>query len=195
MIKTGKSISSYFLLLFLAFFLSVSVSNGQRTGLDLLGSKETIEIPFTESNGLLMIKLKMNGVPLTFMYDTGAENTILFKKEIAILLGLESTRRIRIIGSDLSNTIFGFIVHNVKFKLRPSVERIESIIVLEENVYKIQESTGHQIDGLLGGNFFRNTVVKIDYRKDKLVISHPLKVLPNLEEYTEIPAFFTDQKP
>jgi predicted aspartyl protease len=54
--------------------------DAQNTGLDLLGGKNRIEIPFTESNGLLMINLRMNNVPLTFLFDTGAENTILFKK-------------------------------------------------------------------------------------------------------------------
>ena len=167
----------------------------QRTGLDLLGDKKRIEIPFIESNGLLMIHLKMNGIPLTFMFDTGAENTILFKREIAQLLGLQSSRRIRIIGSDLSNTIFGYIVHNVNFKLKDNVERIESIIVLEENVYKIQESTGLQVDGLLGGNFFRNTILKVDYRRSRLIVSHPILDRLDLEGYTEMKCRFSEQKP
>lgn len=168
---------------------------GQRTGLDLLGTKDQIEIPFSETNGLLMLHLRLNGIPLNFLFDTGAENTILFKKEIAQLLGLKSSRRIKIIGSDLSNTIHGFIVHNVHFKIRNEVERIESIIVLEDNVYKIQESTGHQVDGLLGGNFFRNTIVKIDYRTNKLIVSHPINKKVNLHGFEEIESVFTDQKP
>jgi predicted aspartyl protease len=160
-----------------------------------LGDKDRIEIPFTEANGLLMLQLRMNGLPLTFMFDTGAENTILFKKEIAQLLGMQSSRRIRIIGSDLSNTIFGFIVHNVHFKIKNNIERIESIIVLEENVYRIQESTGYQVDGLIGGNFFRNTIVKIDYRRNKMVVSHPIRTSVENQEYAEISALFKDQKP
>ena len=182
------------LLISMSFRPGASVS-AQRTGLDLLGDKKRIEIPFTESNGLLMIQLRMNGIPLTFLFDTGAENTILFKREIAQLLGLESSRRIRIIGSDLSNTIHGYIVHNVRFKLRENVERIESIIVLEENVYKIQESTGHQVDGLLGGNFFRNVIVKIDYRKNRIIVSHPIEDNIPLTDYQELNSFFIDQKP
>jgi hypothetical protein len=180
------------LIVFLTLGLSLS---GQRTGLDLLGSKHRIEIPFNQSNGLLLIELKMNGIPLTFMYDTGAENTILFKKEIAVFLGLESDRRIRIIGSDLSDAIYGFIVHNVNFKIRSEVQRVESIIVLEDNVYKIQESTGHQIDGLLGGNFFRNTIVKIDYRRSKIIVQHPVKAKLNLVGYEEVSSVFYEQKP
>lgn len=170
-------------------------AKAQRTGLDLLGDKNKIEIPFTETNGLLMIQLKMNGIPLTFMFDTGAENTILFKKEIAQLLGLQSNRRIKIIGSDLSNIIYGYIVHNVEFKLDYGIERIESIIVLEENVYKIQESTGHQVDGLLGGNFFRNTIVKVDYKRRHITVSHPINHKHNLKGYTEIGSTFKEQKP
>jgi predicted aspartyl protease len=173
----------------------LSFTSGQKTGLDLLGSRNKIEIPFSEVNGLLMIQLKMNGVPLTFIYDTGAENNIMFKREIALVIGLESSRRIKIVGADLSNTIYGNIVHNVHFELKRGVERVESIIVLEENVYKIQESTGYQIDGLLGGNFFRNTIVKIDYRRNKLEISHPINHKYNLSSYLPLDCIFSEQKP
>jgi hypothetical protein len=69
------------------------------------------------------------------------------------------------------------------------------MIVLDENVYKIQESTGHQVDGLLGGNFFRNTIVKIDYRRHKLIVSHPIEDQLDLEDYTSLDAIFSENKP
>lgn len=169
--------------------------HGQRTGLDLLQYKSRVDIPFEVHNGLLLIKLKMNGVNLNFLFDTGAENTILFKREIAVVLGMKSSRRVKLVGSSLSDYVYGYIVHNVHFQFQPNVSRLENIIVLEENIFDLQQILGMHVDGLIGGAFFRNAGVRIDYRKQIITVTNPAKSRTNLDSYVEVPTVFSDQKP
>jgi len=168
---------------------------GQRTGLDLLQHKSRVDIPFEIHNGLLLVKLKMNGVNLNFLFDTGAENTILFKREIAVVLGMKSSRRVKLVGSSLSDYVYGYIVHNVHFQFQPNVARYENIIVLEENIFDLQQVLGLHVDGLIGGSFFRNAGVRIDYRRQIVTVFNPAKYKINLGSYTEIPTVFNDHKP
>ncbi len=169
--------------------------SAQRSGLDLLQHKSRVDIPFEMHNGLILIKLKMNGVNLNFLYDTGAENTILFKREIAVVLGMKSSRRIKLVGSSLTDFVYGYVVHNVHFQFQPNVSRLENIIVLEENIFDLQQILGLHVDGLIGGSFFRNTGVKIDYHNQVISVYHPAKNRMNLDSYTEIPVIFNDHKP
>jgi len=194
-IRTSIRIKFLIYLSILLLTLSTTSLTGQRTGLDLLDHKSRVDIPFEIHNGLILIKLKMNGINLNFLYDTGAENTILFKREIAVVLGMKSSRRVKLIGSSLNNFIYGYIVHNVYFQFQSNVSRYENIIVLEENIFDLQQVLGLHVDGLIGGSFFRNTGVKIDYKKQIITIYHPAKNKMNLDDYSEIPVQFHDHKP
>jgi len=153
-IRTSIRIKFLIYLSILLLTLSTTSLTGQRTGLDLLDHKSRVDIPFEIHNGLILIKLKMNGINLNFLYDTGAENTILFKREIAVVLGMKSSRRVKLIGSSLNNFIYGYIVHNVYFQFQSNVSRYENIIVLEENIFDLQQVLGLHVDGLIGGSFF-----------------------------------------
>ncbi|HAQ38002.1 MAG TPA: hypothetical protein DCQ58_05785, partial [Saprospirales bacterium] len=84
---------------------------------------------------------------------------------------------------------------NVFFQFQPNVSRFDNIIVLEENIFDLQQVLGLHVDGLIGGSFFRNTGIKIDYKKQVITIYHPSKNKMNLDDYTEIPAQFQDHKP
>ncbi|MGB3798181.1 MAG: hypothetical protein WA952_00120, partial [Lewinella sp.] len=67
-----------FLTLFLPGVLWVSVMCGQRLDMKVLGNYRQIEIPFDTENDFIVIPILLNNlIPLRFIVDTGAENTVL----------------------------------------------------------------------------------------------------------------------
>ncbi|HOY18537.1 MAG TPA: hypothetical protein PLC89_14620, partial [Haliscomenobacter sp.] len=72
-----------FLLTLLLCCGSFSKTEGQINDLVFLNGETHVDIPFDYENNFIVIKLMFNDIfPLKFIFDTGAENTILTKREI-----------------------------------------------------------------------------------------------------------------
>lgn len=165
-------------------------------GLDLLEGKNKIEIPFQYLAGYIILKVKVKGIlPLNFIYDTGAEHTIFFEKHITNLLGFEYEDPIQIRGSDINSSILAYISRGIPLAIERAPVVTRDVVVLDENFLNLQEMTGVQIDGILGGSFFRNLIVGIDFKKKKLILWHPDNFNKKLKGYTTHPIEVIDNKP
>ena len=81
----------------LLLLLCVWYTGNAQTGFYLTNGKKRADIPFEFVNNFIVITLNFNGkLPLRFIYDTGAEHTILNKREIGDFLGLSNIVRIDI---------------------------------------------------------------------------------------------------
>ena len=79
----------------LIFGLATSCVQGQ-SGFLLPGGVKQIEIPFEYVNSFIILNIAFNGsLPLKFIFDTGAEHTILTKREISDLLQVHYDREFR----------------------------------------------------------------------------------------------------
>ena len=123
---------------------------------------------------------------MRFIFDTGAEHTILFKRIYADLLGVPYGRKIKILGSDLSREVSAFVSRNMTLGFPNGIVTRRDIIVLEEDYFHLDQFTGVSIDGIIGANVFRNLVVKIDYKRRVLHIYHPEKFSPPAGNYHSI---------
>jgi hypothetical protein len=134
-----------------------------------------VEIPFKYINGFIVLDVVFQKIiPLRFVFDTGAENTILFKREYAELLRIPYQKRIKIIGSDMSSEIFANVCHSVFLQVTNLQAVKYNMIVLEEDYLYLEEYIGSSIDGILGADFFKNFVVKIDYKREVLTLIDPM---------------------
>lgn len=152
-------------LLFLLFFATSMW--GQFHTIDLLAGKKQIEIPFEYDQGFIIIKVYLNGVlPLNFIFDTGAENTILLEKEYTHLMGIELSKTIDIIGSDRQRKVSGKIARNVNLSLEKGNTINLDLIVLDDNNIDFKNIIGRNIDGIIGGNFLLSAIVEINYKRN-----------------------------
>ena len=156
------------------FLLIGDICYAQIIGLDLLGKRKYVEIPFELEQDFIMVKVQFqNVIPLKLIFDTGAENTILFDKEITQLVGVKFERQITITGSDLDSALVANIARNTTMQLQGCQRVKRDIIVLEENTLLLNEKLGINVNGILGGSFFSNLVVSIDYKKRKIRLTNP----------------------
>lgn len=143
-------------------------------GLDLLGRNRYIDIPFELKQGFIIVEARFqNIVNLNFIFDTGAENTIFFDKEIPDLLNVKYDQRIKIMGSDFSKELYAKIARRVILKLDGVRPVRRDIVVLEENILLLEEKLGIKIDGIIGGSFFQNLVVRINFSKRYIRLINP----------------------
>ena len=81
----------------LIIFLSLGLTtlNAQMPGVIMAKGAKKVEIPFERQDNFIIVKVMFEKfLPLRFIVDTGAEHTILTKKEVATLLQIPFERTI-----------------------------------------------------------------------------------------------------
>ena len=152
--------------------------------LDLLQGKKKVTIPFTYVNNFIILDVKIYGIiPLHLIFDTGAEHVIIFKRQYTDLLQVPYDKRIPIVGSDLSRQIYALITRNSVLELQGLPATPYDLLVLEQDYFNLEELIGTPIDGVMGGGFFKNLIIHLDYRKLRMTLYDP--------NYFEIPHGYT----
>ena len=152
----------YFSIYFILFtFLQLLAQSGFT-----LKSVERVDIPFEYKNNLIIVSATFQGVlPLKFIFDTGAEHTIISKKEITDLLNIPYRREFKLIGSDMSTEISAFLISGIQLQIADLLLPNRSMLVLEKDVLSIEEVAGIQVHGILGADIFKRYIVQFDYQK------------------------------
>ena len=131
---------------------------------------ETVSLPLRlTSSGFLSGEVNIEGVEtaLNFIVDTGASVSVI-SDELAGMQGISrfaNNERMRVIGSaGVTDDVQSFLLPRVSFgkHSRSSV----TAIALDLNM--INEASGFQQAGILGGNFLRNYKLTFDFKNSKV---------------------------
>ena len=180
---------------FVALFLMLHSAKAQNVQFDNLGGRRFVEIPFEYHNNFIIVKTRLNNVlELNFIFDTGAQHSLVFKKLYTDLLGATYERRIQIVGSDLSQTLYAVVTRKLLLNVEDVVTFEKDLLVLEEDYFKLDEITGIRIDGLLGGETFKHFVVKINYRKRTITLLRKREFRPP-RKFDQIPLEIFESRP
>jgi hypothetical protein len=172
-------------LLVLVFAVSCSAQSGSY---GLMQDANKIDIPFEYRNGLIIVDVTFNYFfPLKFIFDTGAENTILARKEITDLIQVPYEREFTVLGSDLKTELKAYLVRNIHFVIsEKGVIPKHSLLVLEEDYFRFEEIAGLEIHGILGADVFRGMVVQINYERRLITLMRKHKFSPP-RNYEKVP--------
>ncbi|OAQ38508.1 hypothetical protein A5893_13870 [Pedobacter psychrophilus] len=126
-----------------------------------------IEIPYTRVKGKIIIEVKMGAEVRKFILDTGAPTAIsislLEKLKLDILSSQDFT--------DINGRKSVLEVANIKeLKLGESVVADIPAVVLDENIL----TKCFDVDGLIGSNLLRNSIVQFDYKNKVIRISNDI---------------------
>lgn len=175
------------------FFLlfDSTISSSQIQGLhSQVEGKQQIEVPFEYVNNFIVVNVVMNGIlTLKFIFDTGAEYTILNKREIAEVMQLHFEREYKVMGSDLSTELTAYLTRGNHFRMGQMVAENTDLLVLKEDYFRFEEFAGVQVHGIMGANFFKHLILHIDYQRRVLIFQYPEKNLSRgqLKGFQEIP--------
>lgn len=175
---------------------AVLITNAQGYDLQIQRGVKKVEIPFEYENNFIIVKLVFNDIfPLKFIFDTGAEHTILTQREITDLLQINYERRFTIMGADLSTELYAYLARGVKFTINNLVAFNRSILVLEEDYFRFEEYGGIQVQGIIGADLFRRFIVRINYRKRIITLYEPANFRPPGGRFQEFPIEIERHKP
>lgn len=162
---------------------------------DLLQGKKKVVIPFQYQHNFILLDVKLFGLfPVKLIFDTGAEHIILFKREYTDVLHIPYDKRIPIMGSDLSREIYALIVRKAEIQIQGLPAKPYDMLVMEDNYFDLDEMIGAPIAGLIGGGFFKNLVINIDYKKHRMTLLDPGQFeVPN--DFVTLPIHIKTNKP
>ncbi len=153
-------------------------------------------IPFVYENGFIVVEVVLNEIfPLRFIFDTGAEHTILTRREITDWLQVNYQRRFTIMGADLTAELTAYLATGISLKISNLQTSNRSILVLEEDYFRIDEFAGLEIHGILGADIFRRYVVQINYRRQMITLHDPVDFDLPRSKFTELPMELNRNKP
>jgi hypothetical protein len=156
-------ISQTFLCVFL-FIFTLSVS-GQE-GFYFKNTKHNKEkISFQLINNLIVIPLKVNGVKLSFILDTGSDKTILFKISETDSIGLKNPKQVKLRGLGIGEPVDALISQNNKIEIDKIKSNNQTVFVILKDFFGLSSKMGTTIHGIMGYSFFKDFIVNINYKK------------------------------
>lgn len=171
------------------------IRRGSGYSRDLASGFKQVEIPFEFENNFIIVNvLFSNQIPLKFIFDTGAEHTILTRKEISDLLGIPYHRRFTVYGADLKTELHAYLIRQIDLKVGEVNATNQSMLVLEDDYFKFEEFTGQKIYGIIGAEFFKGFIIKIDYQRKRITMTS-VRHFKEPKAYTKIPLELKRQKP
>jgi len=186
-----------FFWIILSFFLFPSLFYGQE-GFQYYSKKKKITIPFKLINNLVFVPLEVNGVDLTFLVDSGVEESILFSLEDKEELTFNNVEKIMLRGLGSSDYIEGLKSSGNQVVFNDAIidQNHEIYIILDEEL-NFSGSVGIPVNGIIGYQFFKNFKVEIDYVSHKIHIYNPSHELKRkkLSKFKKLDFLLHNNKP
>ncbi|MBC7524120.1 MAG: aspartyl protease family protein [Flavobacterium sp.] len=181
----------------LFFLILISETIFSQNGFQFSNSKNKITIPFDLFNNLILIPVEINGVKLSFLLDSGVEETILFSLDETDEIKFDKIEKITIKGFGSNEPVIAYKSVKNEIKIRDYVDSSQTIyLVLDQNI-NISSQLGVAVNGIIGFNFFKNNLIKINYETKKITIfrndTKQIKKIKN--SYETLPLTFISNKP
>jgi len=159
--------------------------------------KDKIVIPFKLINNLIFIPIKVNGIELNFLLDTGVEETILLSLEEKTEVRFFNVAKVKFKGLGSNEAIEGLKSSGNVLDLNGFVDKNHELyIVLDEN-FNFSAHIGIPVNGIIGYHFFKNHLVEINYDKKKIIVYRNTdQIVKKInKKYDEIPMTIEKNKP
>lgn len=180
----------------LLLFFCVSATIGAQTGFFLQKNKKRDKIPFRLVNNLPIVEIEINGTPLSFIVDTGVKSTILFSLEEADSLQLRNTAPVMLQGLGKGGAVEALRSLNNKVRVGNALDNDHDLYIIFDSTLNFSPRMGVPVHGILGNEFFKNFIVKINYANETITLYDPGKhTLKPCRKCEELPIAFVGGKP
>ncbi|MCK5639050.1 MAG: aspartyl protease family protein [Flavobacteriaceae bacterium] len=180
------------LLILLITFSTIAQSDFHIVG----KNNESVTIPFKLVNNLIVITAEVNGKELSFLLDTGIEKTILFNLKFSDSLTINSVKKIQLRGLGEGEPINALVSKNNLFRLKNVINPNHTMYIIIDNLFDLSAKMGIDINGIIGGDLFKNFIVKVNYSSKKITFYDPKKFkYKKCDKCTTLPLDFYGQKP
>lgn len=157
--------------LYLLLFFLTSLSSGFcQSGFHFEKSKKKVVIPFQLINNLIFIPINVNGETLTFLLDTGVEETVLFSLDEKEEVSLYQLEKIKLRGLGANDAVEAFKSSKNKLEVMGFTDTDHEIYLILDQEFNFSSQVGIPVNGIIGYHFFKNHLVEIDYDRKKVMV-------------------------
>jgi len=156
-------------LTFLMMTLSISIGYCQ-LGFQMETNKNKVVIPFQLINNLIFIPITVNGEELTFLLDTGVEQTVLFSLDDKEDVSFFNVKKIKLKGLGSSDAIEALKSSNNRLKVKEFIDNSHDIYIILNQEFNFSSQVGIPVNGIIGFHFFKNHLVEINYIQKKIIV-------------------------
>lgn len=159
--------------------------------------KKRVVIPFKLINNLVFVPIKVNGIELNFLLDSGVDETILFSMEEKKEVSFKNIQKIKLRGLGSEEEIEGLKSTNNILETHGMKSVNHMVYIILDQGFNLSSHIGIPVNGIIGYKFFKNNIVEINYQKRKIfVYQNNEKVRNNLDKKFEaLPITIERSKP
>ena len=157
---------------FYSFILFLMTFNAcwSQSGFYFQNHKKKAVIPFQLINNLIFIPIKVNGETLTFLLDTGVEETVLFSLDDKEEVSLYQLEKIMLRGLGANEAVEAYKSSKNKFETAGFTDNEHEIYLILDQEFNFSSQVGIPVNGIIGYHFFKNHLVEIDYDHKKVIV-------------------------
>lgn len=182
-------------LLFLLFLLCSCCFIYGQGGFTIKNDRRRTKIKFELVNNLIIVPVKLNGLELSFLLDTGVNTTLLLDLAPQDSLELLNAEKIQLRGLGGHQLIDAFrSTNNVMEIGKVKNEDLDLFVIYDEDI-NFSPRLGVAVNGIIGYDFFENFIVEINYSRKFLRVHDPQRFSKRLKGYEELPLQFYRNKP
>lgn len=154
----------------LILFITAVVSCFSQTGFQFEKNKKKTVIPFQLINNLIFIPIEVNGESLTFLLDTGVEETVLFSLDEKEEVSFFHLEKIMLKGLGTNDAVAAYKSSKNKLEVAGFFDNEHEIYLILDQEFNFSSQVGIPVNGIIGYHFFKNHLVEIDYDRKKVIV-------------------------
>lgn len=160
-------------------------------------NKNKVVIPFKLINNLVFIPIKVNGIELNFLLDSGVDETILFSMEDKKEVSFKNVQKIKLRGLGSEEEIEGLKSTNNILETHGIKSINHLVYIILDQGFNLSSHIGIPVNGIIGYKFFKNNIVEINYQKKRISVHQNNELVRrNLDnKFKKIPITVERSKP
>ena len=143
----------------------------------LKNNRKYEKIPFKFSGNQVIIQLSLNNSkPLNFILDSGVKTPIIIDVPQFDTLNIIESKKIQVQGLGKGEGIDALIAYKNRITIgNYVVNDNQTVLVLLQDLFHLSNKLGHDINGIIGFDIFRDFIVEINYDRQYLKLHDPKK--------------------
>lgn len=133
-------------------------------------NSKKVVIPFKLINNLIFIPIKVNGIELNFLLDSGVEETLLFSMEEKQEVSFNNVEKIKLRGLGSEEEIEGLKSTNNTLETHGLKSNNHMVFIILDQGFNLSSHIGIPVNGIIGYKFFKNNLIELNYQKKKITV-------------------------
>lgn len=156
-----------------------------------------VSIPFKFINNLIFIPIKVNGVELNFLLDSGVEETILFSIDDQENISFFNAEKIFLRGLGSAESVEGLKSTNNFLEVKGLKSTNHLLYIVLDQKFNLSSHVGIPVNGIIGCNFFKNNLVEINFEKKRIFVysEKPKNRMKIEKKFHKVPITIEKSKP